>query len=198
MSNLQKISLLTFIEKIGTDRAIYLCKCGNKKEARISSVKNLHTCSCGCLNKARASKMATKHGLSKHPLWRVWRSVKSRCSNKNVSGYKDYGGRGITICEEWSKSFYTFYQWCISNGYSKGLQIDRENNNGNYEPSNCRFVTRKVNCNNKRNNLVYEINGVTKNLKQWCETLNLKYGTVKPRIRKWGWCPYKALGVIKL
>jgi len=90
------------------------------------------------------------HGLSEHPLYRIWGAIKDRCFNKNVKDYKDYGGRGISVCDGWVNNFQSFYDWAISNGYRRGLEIDRENNDGNYEPSNCRFVIHATNMRNRR------------------------------------------------
>ena len=91
-----------------------------------------------------------KHGLSKHPLNGRWNMMKQRCNNPNNVKYKDYGGRGITVCDEWMNDFKKYYDWCMDNGYKQELHIDRRDNDGNYEPGNCRFVTPKVNANNKQ------------------------------------------------
>lgn len=90
------------------------------------------------------------HGLSGTRIYGVYKGIKRRCFNENDPSYKNYGGRGITICEEWLNDFRVFYDWCLTNGYSKGLDIDREDNDGDYTPDNCRFVTRKVNGRNTR------------------------------------------------
>lgn len=90
------------------------------------------------------------HGLKNHSLYSVWRNMKQRCNNKNNPEYKNYGGRGITICDEWLNDFKVFYDFCMANGWKDGLQIDRTNNDGNYEPKNVGFVTSSVNNLNKR------------------------------------------------
>lgn len=97
-----------------------------------------------------------KHGLRKHPLYNVWWNMKTRCYRKNYKQYKDWGGRGIRVCEKWINNFVSFYNWAIKNGHAKGLVIDRIDNNGNYEPSNCRFVTRAISGQNKRNILTWD------------------------------------------
>jgi len=92
----------------------------------------------------------TSHGLSKHPLHRVWSSMKQRCYNEKTDSYYFYGYRGIKVCDEWVNNFEKFYNWCIENKYKKGLEIDRIDSNRNYEPNNCRFTTRKIQTRNTR------------------------------------------------
>jgi hypothetical protein len=112
--------------------------------------------------------------------------MKNRCGNPNEPAYKNYGNRGITVCEAWSNSFESFYNWATANGYQDGLEIDRINNDGIYSPDNCQWVTRKENCRNRSTNVVIEFNGRTACLTEHCEALGLKYSTVYDRIRL-GW-----------
>lgn len=93
-----------------------------------------------------------KHGLRKHPLYNIWIMMKKRCYNKNDKDYSGYGGRGITVTRIWIEDFKSFYNWAMSNGWERGLQIDRRDNDGHYSPSNCRITTGAVNCQNRRNN----------------------------------------------
>lgn len=95
--------------------------------------------------------MNTTHGLRKHPLYSVWRDIKRRCLNPKCKAFKNYGGRGVTVCKEWKDSLENFIEWAMNNGYKQGLDIDHEDNDKSYEPSNCRFVTRGVNNMNRRN-----------------------------------------------
>ena len=145
---------------IGNQRTAYwycLCSCGVYVTVRGSNLHNGHTQSCGCLRKERCSKkiseIMTKHGFTKtvptSKLYGVWRSMKQRCYKSQSKGFKNYGGRGITICDEWANNPKSFIDWALLNGWQKGLQIDRIDNDGNYAPSNCRFVTPKENNNNK-------------------------------------------------
>lgn len=128
--------------------SIFKCFCGNKFKAKNAQVKSGHTKSCGCYQKYFPSKKT--HGLSNHPLFRKLHRMKERCYDKNACDYKYYGGKGVVICQEWLDDFISFYDWSINNGWVKGLTIDRINPNGNYEPSNCRYVPMTVQYNNKR------------------------------------------------
>lgn len=98
------------------------------------------------------------------------------------------------MCDEWKDDFMSFYNWAVNNGYKEGLQIDRIDNDGNYEPSNCRYVTAKENCNNRRNNRYVTINNTTHTLIEWCEILGFNYSTIKSRLRR-GWDIKKSLEI---
>lgn len=126
--------------------------------------------------------MAFKHGLRDHPLYKKRLNIIDRCENKKYKGYSRYGGRGITICPEWRNSFLSFYTWAINNGWKNGFQIDRINNDCNYEPSNCRFVTSIENNRNKCSNKLVVYNGQTKSLAEWCEIFNVSYNQVASRL----------------
>lgn len=138
------------------------CDCGKIVDVSIYKLKSGHTKSCGCLNYEKIMSRITKHGQAKSnstelKLYNVWSSMYQRCYNPRNTGYKNYGGRGITVCDEWNKDIIgtnaaviNFVDWAKDNGYSSGLTIDREDNDGNYEPSNCRWVTWKVQLNNRR------------------------------------------------
>lgn len=166
------------------NRAMWMCQCdcGNRK--RISSHDLQHnTVSCGChlqkvrlknlekgwsLNKKKEKKIKHKKqtlapkGESRTRLYRIWDGMKRRCYNPKHIHYKSYGGRGIKIRDEWLNDFLKFKEWSLRNGYSDKLCIDRTDNNGNYEPNNCRWVTYKENCNNTRTNRLITINGQPK------------------------------------
>lgn len=173
------------------DRRVYwLCKCdcGNLKEVQGYSL--LHGCSksCGCLVKDTN----TKHGKTHSRLYNAWRNIKQRCYDHKNKRYKYYGERGIKMCDEWLHDFEAFYKWATNNGYKDNLQIDRIDVDGNYEPNNCRWTNIKMQQRNKTNNRLVTINGVTKCLSEWCDILNLKYGTISMRLRR-GWSVKRAL-----
>lgn len=136
-----------------------------------------------------------KHGKCDTRLYRIWTGMKSRCYNKNNKRYSHYGGRDIIVCDGWRNNFQAFYDWAIKNGYDDTLTIDRINNDGDYEPSNCRWVTWDMQAKNKSNLRYITINGETHYLKEWCNLLGLKYPTVKKRIYSYHWDVYRALGV---
>jgi len=114
--------------------------------------------------------------------------MRYRCGNKNASRYKNYGGRGIKVCPEWRKDFVVFMDWALNNGYKKGLSIDRIDNDGNYEPSNCRWATVKQQNRNARFNRHIAINGVTKSLCEWAEVAGISRKTLQWRVNN-GWHP---------
>lgn len=139
------------------------------------------------VNKIRTS----GHGDTNTRLFKIWRGMIERCSRKNHVHYKSYGGRGIKVCQEWS-NFITFKNWAIYNGYQDNLSIDRIDNNGNYCPENCRFVSEKEQQNNKRTNRRITYKGETKTLKQWSEKTGINYTTLKERLNN-GWSIEKAM-----
>ena len=122
----------------------------------------------------RRNKAPERHGLCKHPLNIIWCGMKERCNNPNSENYNWYGGRGIHVCEEWNNNFYLFYTWAINNGWEKGLELDRINNMKDYCPENCKWVTHKQQCRNRRSNVRVEINGISLLMCEWEERFNLR------------------------
>lgn len=121
---------------------LFRCFCGNEFKTILRHIKTGNTKSCGCLN--------PKHGLINHRLYKAWANIIQRCNNSKTLNYKDYGERGITICNEWKNDFIAFYNWSLENGYSENLTIDRINHLGNYEPNNCRWTDKKTQSRNTR------------------------------------------------
>lgn len=122
------------------------------------------------------------HGLKKTRRYETWCGMKKRCYNKNCSRYKDYGGRGIVVCAEWEHDFRSFYFWSERNGYQNDLTIDRINNDGDYTPNNCRWVTNQQNCNNGRHQRKVFINGNTTTIRDLSNEFGLTYKTIRSRI----------------
>lgn len=142
----RKIGMVTVLKRTkivdGMSYWISVCDCGNQFELPWSHLRSRK--SCGCL-------AGEFHGLANTPIYYVWAAMRQRCNSKTHVAWEHYGGRGINVCKEWNESYVPFYNWAIQNGYEKGLTIDRIDVNGNYEPSNCRWVTMKVQSSNKRN-----------------------------------------------
>ncbi|MCD8376221.1 MAG: hypothetical protein LUD69_04705 [Oscillospiraceae bacterium] len=169
-----------------------VCDCGNTTVVRGTSLTSGHTTSCGCFQRDCASSANTKHGMYKHRLYRIYGHMVRRCCDEREAGYKNYGGRGIRVCDGWKNSFEKFAEWAYDNGYQDDLTIDRIDVNGNYEPSNCRWVTQKVQANNTRRNRMLEFNGETHTMGQWADILGLSYNLVDSRIFR-GWDVERAL-----
>ena len=187
----------SYLRDCGTYRksiSICKCDCGNTTECFVNSLrrKNNPTTSCGCFQKERASQTKRIHGQSGTHLNGVWATMISRCHNKNVASYQDYGAHGISVCPTWRDSFAAFSEWATQAGYAKGLEIDRIDNTAGYSPENCRWVTRKINANNKSSSHIIECDGKTMTIAQWSELLNVPYTRIIMRIRR-GWSVREAL-----
>ena len=187
----QRFDRLTVIERCidaNLHGTVWKCKCdcGNVVDVFAGNLTRGHTKSCGCLRIETTIESHTTHNLVNHPLYIVWGSMKKRCTNPNCDAYHNYGGRGITICNEWLDNFKAFYDWAISNGYTSGLTLDRIDNDGNYEPSNCRWVDKATQVSNRRNTRFITYNGKTQSLKAWADELNLDYHALYSRIAR-GW-----------
>lgn len=154
------------------------CVCGNQLDVKSDALLSGHTASCGCKK--------IKHGFSrKERLYQTWKNMRQRCNNPNRPDYKRYGGRGITICEEWN-DYTTFRDWAMSNGYDDTLSIDRIDVNGNYEPSNCRWVDNFVQANNVRDNRQIHYQGNTYTMADFARKIGLSDASLQHRLDR-GW-----------
>lgn len=159
------------------------CDCGNTKEVRTDSLTDKLVQSCGCLKKEQDRTNLTKyhrHKMSKTRLYGIWQKMKDRCFNSNIPCYPRYGGRGIIVCKEWL-TVDNFLRWALENGYNDNLQIDRIDVNGNYCPENCRWVTAKQNCRNRRTNIQVEYNGKLVTLVELAELTGMSYSCLHAR-----------------
>jgi hypothetical protein len=183
-----KVGRLLVLEYKGKNMWFCRCDCGKEKLIRTDCLKKETTKSCGCLNRELAAQNKKIHGMSKTPIYKVYRGIKSRCFNKNIKEFFYYGNRGISVCDGWLgvNGFESFYIWAMSSGYRAGLTLERINNNGNYEPDNCTWATMKTQCNNTRHNRFITYNGRTQTYTQWETELGYTRGIISSRVKK-GW-----------
>lgn len=177
--------------KNGSTRWVCRCDCGNIKTVQRSNLMSGDIKSCGCLRKEVTSKLNKKHGQAGTRLHHIWIGMKQRCSNPKHKSYADYGGRGIKVCAEW-EDFKNFYGWAINNGYQDGLEIDRIDNNEDYRPDNCRWVTRKVNSRNRRSNALFRYKGKTMTMIELAEIAGISKRAMQHRIKR-GWSIKRAV-----
>lgn len=170
-----------------------LCDCGKETVVLSSSLRRGATRSCGCLSAEKSGERSYKHGGTNSRLYRIWSAMIERCHNPNRKGYENYGGRGIAVCDEWRNSFQKFQDWAISNGYRDDLTIDREDNEGSYCPSNCRWISFKDQQNHKRDNHLVTYNGETHNITEWAAITGINRNTLFARLNRLGWSAERAL-----
>ena len=187
---------LVVVEKSGHDKFnqfLWKCRCDCGKEITTTTNRlNMgKTRSCGCLK----AEVNISHGMCYTRINSIYRKMKERCFWRKSPRYGDYGGRGITVCNEWlgENGFLNFYNWAISNGYSDNLTLDRMDNNGNYEPSNCRWVDEITQMNNMRNNHLLTYNGETHTVAEWARIMDMPYQRLLSRINKLHWSVERAL-----
>lgn len=163
------------------------CKCGAERNVLQDALLRGKSQSCGCQISQILKDIHTKHEDCQSRLYQIWTGMKGRCSNPNVDEYESYGGRGISVCDEWVNDYISFRDWAYANGYCENLTIDRIDNNLGYCPDNCRWADRIMQANNKRTNLRIEWRGETHTLAEWCRILNLPYKRTHTRLRYYGW-----------
>lgn len=175
----QKFGKLTVKESLKNDngRKMWLCRCdcGNYTKVYPYKLTSNHTKSCGCLKR--------KYNIINKRIFNIWENMIARCSNPNRKDFKWYGQKGICVCAEWKNSFELFQNWALNNGYDDELTLDRIDSNGNYKPSNCRWVTIEEQQRNKSNNNLIEYNGKKKTVAEWSRTTGIPVGTIRSRIK---------------
>lgn len=199
-----KFGYLTVIREVepnitpcGTVQRKFLCQCdcGNQVVRNLSGLRRSDKANCGCKNYniGELNKKYLKE-YTQSFLYSTWHGMRQRCLDKNSSHYKYYGAKGITICDDWLNDYTKFYEWAIKNGASKDCTIDRIDVNGNYEPSNCRWVDAITQANNKTQNRIIEYNEEKLTLAQWSKKVGIKESTIRRRIDRYGYTIDEALG----
>lgn len=183
----QVFGRLTVIEYMGGKRAWYKCKCscGKELEVRADSLQRERTTSCGCFHKEVSRLTTYKHGLfhTNRRLLRCYHSMMFRCYNEKCPSYKDYGGRGVVVCDRWKESIHNFIEDMGNPPYDY-MSLDRIDNNGNYEPPNCRWATRTEQSNNQRGLRMITYNNETMSVSQWARKTGIKVQTLFARLQR--------------
>ena len=189
-----KYNMLTVLRRLPNsgNNAVWECRCdcGNITKVTSGNLKNGSVKSCGCLRHINTS---ATHNKTNTRLYRIWAAMKQRCYNSNYHAYKNYGGRGIAICDDWVNSFDNFYNWAIDNGYREDLSIERINVDDNYCPNNCTWITLAQQAQNRRSCYMFYYNNKEQNLSQWCNELSLDYKLIHNRIFKLKWSFERAI-----
>lgn len=186
------------VSKNGASRITWhcICDCGNEANVVACNLRGGKSVSCGCLRREKCSsrmkKINTMHGDTYTRLFRIWNGIKTRCYNKNATAYPNYGGRGITMCEEWKIDFTAFRDWAILNGYEEDLTCERINNNMGYFPDNCRWISRAAQQKNKRTSRFLTLDGESHVVSEWAEITGIHKDTILKRLES-GWTVEKAL-----
>lgn len=187
----QKFGRLTAEEQFGrseSGRVLWKCKCdcGNEKIVESTRLLTGVTKSCGCYRIEELIKRARKYDKKDKRLYTIWKEIRTRCNSEKDRSYKNYGGRGISMCDEWLENYKIFEKWSFENGYTEKLTIDRIDNDGNYYPENCRWATVEEQSNNRRSNRHITYNGERHTVAEWARLVGKEYGTVLARLNK-GW-----------
>lgn len=162
------------------------CECGKWVSVATHDLRSGNTKSCGCLRDEKARANMTTHGESKTKLYAVWNTMMSRCYNPKTERYNRYGGRGITVCDEWLHNYQAFRDWANSNGYKEGLTIDRIDVDGNYCPDNCRWVSSLEQQNNTSRNRYITLDGETHTMAEWARKTGISVAAINSRLKS-GW-----------
>ena len=171
------------------------CDCGKYHDVLAGHLTSGKILSCGCLRSDVSSVNTRTHGISKTRIYKIWKGMKYRCYAPQSPVFKDYGGRGIKVCDAWLNNPEAFYNWSVSHGYKDGLTVDRINVDGDYSPENCRWTDYKTQANNTRRNVLVEYNGEMRTMKQWSEYAGINYQTFVRRIKAYGWSIDDAINI---
>jgi hypothetical protein len=184
INRLEIISYYT-VERNRQKYFVCKCDCGKELNVRVANIVNNPQKSCGCY------KYNLKNGFSRTRLYPIWKELIARCNNPKNKRYYVYGKKGIKVCKEWENDFLAFRKWAYENGYDENAPrgnctIDRIDNDGDYTPENCRWVSYSRQQRNTKKTIIFEYKGVKKPLIDWCEELNLPYNTIRWRYSSWG------------
>jgi hypothetical protein len=183
----------SYISPKGSTSTMWACQCacGKTVVTRGSRLKMGTAKSCGCdraltviSKREKGIKRVNTHGLTDTKIYTIWSAMKRRCLNPNACNYKNYGGRGIEVCEEWIHDFKSFYDWSMINGYAQNLSIDRIDTNQGYSPLNCRWITLIEQASNKRSNRYITYNEITETLAGWSRITGIDSRVLGSRLKK--------------
>lgn len=195
----QKYGRLTVLQASHKDKRgewhwLCQCECGKQKTVSGYKLRSGNTKSCGCMQReCLDGRLRRTHGMSTSHLYTIWENMKHRCNDPKNIVYRNYGGRGIRVCDEWMNSFDSFAKWAESTGYLDGLSIERVDVNGNYEPSNCKWITKRQQYLNRTDSHRITAFGKTQTIKEWSDETGIKYDTIERRINQYGWTPERAV-----
>lgn len=194
----QKIGMLTAIKRIHSNKStnaewVCLCECGNftsrSSNQLCNAIRDKKRSSCGCVGGNQTHNLLR----SSKKLYMVWGAMKARCYRPSCKDFKNYGERGISICDEWVNDFSKFHKWAIESGYEEGIStIERVDVNGDYNPENCTWILNERQALNTRKVIILSANGITKPLSDWAEEIGIRPNTIKTRLRL-GWSVEDAL-----
>ncbi len=188
-----RLTVIGYVSKNQHGKTVWKCQCdcGNTAVIVGTHLTSGHTQSCGCYNADSSRVRVTTHGMSQTRLYNIWRGMLKRCEYEKATNYKNYGAKGITVCEAWH-DFEIFREWAMSHGYLDSLTLDRVDNGGNYCPQNCRWVDMREQLRNTTRNKSITYRGETRCLQEWADILGLPYRTLQQRINTYGWSVEKA------
>lgn len=184
----KRFGRILVLKYVGNSRWLCRCDCSNEKIIRRDALIQGRTKSCGCFQKEIAAKQvrqrSLKHGDFGTKLYGIWAGMKRRCYNPRTKYYEDYGGRGITVCDEWKNDYSKFKEWALANGYQEGLSIERVDVNKGYSPDNCKFITINEQNSNKRISIRLQYQGKEYSIKELSKLTGIKERTIRDRYER--------------